>query len=1456
MPETTAIQEDIVVPFFTDGDPFDDIEWERRDAEIKNSKGEYVFFQKDVEVPKFWSDTALNIAASKYFHGPLDDSDNVPSPKFDNYTNKNITKIIADKVYGLFRDLGYKNALEKAEKFKESIGDKFNLNLDELKEKYSKKKKRENSIRDLIARVADTISMWGLQDGYFKDEDEYVTFKNELKFLLVNQYAAFNSPVWFNVGTDNPELPQGSACFIQSIEDDIEDISELMRKEMHLFKYGSGTGTNYSTLRSKHEYLSGGGRSSGPCSFMKCLDTNAGAIKSGGRCLAAETPVLTLDKGSIKVKNLVGERFIVISYDKKDKRYKAKWATASKAGFKKMVIVHTDKGKFKLSEDHQIILRDDYNNFIQAGKLKPGMSLMPCSIYKDPGGYYRVNLRDGNKGKILMHRLVAKDILGININGKIIHHKDENILNNNPLNLVDMSQSKHAYHHGKQKSMKNRHHFQHHKYPKKGENNPMHKNSPFWRDKEKVKKIKEKHIKNIKIDNKASKMQYLSSNQQMLNLAYKLINEGYDISTFQKYIYARKKNTKCGRIQSVKKIQETIEKRFGSYENFLNELVVNNHRVISVEILGIEQAYDVHVECNSPDDKGPLDSHNFVCGSVGQKDLVGGGICILNTRRSARLAALNVDHPDIDEFIELKSKEERKAHVLIKAGYDSHMDGEAYTTVAHQNTNYSVRVTDKFMQAVIDDVDWDLLAVTTKKPIRTLKAKKIWEMICKCAWESGDPGIQFDDVTNEFHTVKNSGRINGSNPCCFTGDTLIDTSEGFINFEELYKKQEKRPHIFSWDLNTSLPILKEIKKVWIAGETNKLVRIKTHRGITIKCTPEHKFLTHNGEYIEAQNLKPGEKLKGKEYIGSQKLKPNQKQQKINYDKIESILTYNLKNPVKVYDMEIEGTHNFYVSSKDKTQSIVVHNSEFIFLDDTSCNLSSLNLMKFYDQKTNRFNIRAFRQAIHIMILAQEIIVDRAGYPSYEIAKNSRDFRPLGLGYSNLGNLLMVQGIPYDSDEGRSYAAHLTAILGGEAYVASALIASRKGPFNGFYKNKESMLNVIRKHTSYFPVLFRGTNPGISNKSIWVSKDSLSPVAFESWRRALEFGKKYGYRNSQTTLIAPTGTISFMMDCETTGIEPSIALVAIKHLSGGGQLSLINKSVKLALERLRYTEKNVEKIIEYIEKNGYISGAPGLNNYHIKIFETAIGKDVIKPLGHVKMMAAVQPFLSGSISKTTNVPNYYTPKDIGDIYMEAWKLGLKSIAVYRDGSKEGQPLTTKDTKRIEENNKLNRKKLPNDRTSITHKFEVGGHEGYLTMGMYDDGKLGEIFIRMSKEGSTVGGLMDVFATCISFMLQYGIPLEVITKKLIGVSFEPSGITNNPDIRFVKSPVDYIAKLLKSRFIDVNGIVSKKDAKVPECSELKPGKSTEGNPACSNCGSLMVRAGSCYSCQTCGETSGCS
>jgi ribonucleoside-diphosphate reductase alpha chain len=880
-------------------DPFDEIEWETRDALIPGKDGP-VFEQKDVEFPKFWSQTATNIVAQKYFRGRMS------SPE------------------------------------------------------------RERSVKQMIGRVVDTIAAWGREGNYFADEEEAETFEAELKALLVNQYVAFNSPVWFNVGFE--EKPQCSACFILSIDDSMESILDWIRREGIIFRGGSGSGVNLSKLRSSKEQLSKGGHASGPVSFMRGADASAGTIKSGGK-----------------------------------------------------------------------------------------------------------------------------------------------------------------------------------------------------------------------------------------------------------------------------------------------------------------------------------------------------------TRRAAKMVVLDVDHPDVEEFIWCKAREEQKARVLETAGYDMSLDSGDWASIQYQNANNSVRVTDGFMEAADADADWNLTARTDGAVVDTVKAKELLRQIADAAWQSADPGVQYDTTINKWHTLPNTGRINASNPC----------------------------------------------------------------------------------------------------------------------------------------------------------------SEYMSIDDSACNLASLNLLKFR-REDGELDVEAFEHAVDVTFLAQEILVGYSSYPTPEIERNAKAYRQLGLGYANLGALLMARGLPYDSDEGRAYSAAITAVMTGRAYRKSAEIAARMGPFAGYRPNAGAMIGVMSMH--------RAAVGNIEHSEV-VPNDLLS-AARKAWDEALNLGEVHGYRNAQATVLAPTGTISFMMDCDTTGVEPDFSLVKSKKLVGGGEITIPNKTVPMALEKLGYAPREIEEVVAFVDERNAVVGAPYVKQEHYPVFDCAIGDRAIHYTGHVKMMGAVQPFISGAISKTVNLPETVSVDEVSQLLIDSWKLGVKAIAIYRDNCKVAQPLSGR--KDGEADAQLEaappvaltqRRRLPEDRVEVGRKFRVGDYEGYIHVGLYEDGSPGDIFVDIAKDGTTMSGLMNSLCIAVSMGLQYGVPPEVYVSKLTHMRFEPSGMTNDADIRIAKSIVDYVFRWFGKKFLtteqqEAAGILSPEvkarlasqyngeSTPAAEAAEAAPPGQTalfnawEDAVECAKCGGRMVRTGSCYTCRDCGTNTGCS
>ena len=726
------------------------------------------------------------------------------------------------------------------------------------------------------------------------------------------------------------------------------------------------------------------------------------------------------------------------------------------------------------------------------------------------------------------------------------------------------------------------------------------------------------------------------------------------------------------------------------------------------------------------------------------------------TRRAAKMVILDVDHPDIEEFVWCKANEERKARVLRDAGFDMDLDGKDIHSIQYQNANNSVRVSDEFMQAVLDDTDWELTARSGDYVVSTVRARDLWRQIARAAWECADPGLQFDTTINRWHTSPNTARINGSNPC----------------------------------------------------------------------------------------------------------------------------------------------------------------SEYMHIDDSACNLASINLLQYLRDDAS-FDVEAFQATIEVLFTAQEIIVGAADYPTEKIGENSRKFRQLGLGYANLGALLMASGLAYDSDEGRAWAAAITALMTGHAYATSARTAGRMGPHEGYAENAEPMLNVLRMHRDAAYAIDDDRAPS-----------AILDAAREAWNQAVELAERHGVRTAQASVLAPTGTIGLLMDCDTTGIEPDLGLVKFKKLVGGGDMSIVNQTVPRALRRLGYSDDQVAAIVAYIDEHKSIVGAPALRPEHLSVFACSMGDNVIHYLGHVRMMGAVQPFISGAISKTVNMPEDATIEDVENLHLDAWRLGVKAVAIYRDNCKVGQPLSTAkkegemssssvvatDSVAAELYTRITkletalelakregnhvvvgavRERMPRRRTSSTFSFRVADCEGYVTVGEYEDGRPGEVFIKVSKQGSTLAGIMDAFSVSISLGLQHGVPLATYVRKYVNMKFEPSGMTDDPDLRIASSLVDYIFRRLALDYLDASereelGVLSTSERLQPTLPEIveqttpSVGVSLQPTlgdllepptvraseptllrrpeqrdaPMCYQCGNIMQQSGSCFVCPSCGSTSGCS
>ena len=1077
------------------------------------------------------------------------------------------------------------------------------------------------------------------------------------------------------------------------------------------------------------------------------------------------------------------------------------------------------------------------------------------------------------------------------------------------------------------------------------------------------------------------------------------------------------------------------------------------------------------------------------------------------TRRAAKMVILDADHPDIEEFIWCKAIEERKARALRDAGFDMDLDGRDSHSIQYQNANNSVRVTDEFMQAVVDDDQWNLTSRTTGDVVKTVRARDLMRQIATATWECADPGMQFDTTINRWHTAANTGRINGSNPC-FTGDALVHTDKGLVAFKELFDRANHGEQfaVYTHDVtNVEAPgtkVLLTTPEAFMITGYNPVVRLRFDNGMEVRCTPGHRLFTTNRGYIEAAELTSDdavhvldlpapsvnadraipvstdvddyrgkgehadllrfpeqwspefahylgwlvgdgstsgvttatvygsaddrmeilpahqdllhwingdrplkvsehengtaqlrlsrrpfkrflEALGVRSVTGGHKTVPWSVQQapsdiaasflrglfdadgcarvdgrKGSYVGLGSVsrqllidvqrllttfgvagrivpvdaglelrisdgsvgrfashIGFSLSSKAaalldvapSVEDVDVaaarlvertdEGIELTYNLSEPRNHSYVVNGlvvrncSEYMHLDNSACNLASLNLLRFQDVD-GTFDVDGFRAATAVLFTAQEILVGNADYPTARITETSRRFRQLGIGYANLGALLMSEGMAYDSDDGRAWAAAITALLTGGAYATSARIAARMGPFAGFHENAEHMLRVLRMHRDEVAKIDEERVP-----------PELLSAAQEDWDAAVELGEAHGVRNSQASVLAPTGTIGLLMDCDTTGIEPDLGLVKSKKLVGGGTMQIVNQTVPRALRHLGYTDEQVDAIVAYIDTNKSVLGAPHLAADHVSVFACSMGDNTIHHSGHVRMMAAVQPFISGAISKTVNLPSDATIEELEQLHIDAWKMGIKAIAVYRDNCKVAQPLSSvkKDTPKSEAQahdqelavkvaelekaldrqtvvvKQPIRERLPRRRRSYTFAFRVADCEGYVTVGEYEDGRPGEVFMKVSKQGSTLAGVMDAFSISVSLGLQHGVPLKTYVQKYTNMRFEPAGMTDDHDLRIASSLVDYIFRRLAVDYLPRDeraelGILTTdertqptlpgveettiRDEPLVEAPRVSPPVTHSDAPFCMTCGVQMVRAGSCHACPSCGSTSGCS
>ena len=1718
-------------------DVFDTTEWDYRTAAITDEKGKVVFEQKDCEIPKAWSMLATNVVVSKYFRGK------VGTPG------------------------------------------------------------RENSVKQLVSRVADTIHAWGKKGNYFATETDATAFHDELRYLLLHQYMAFNSPVWFNLGVPG-ERPQVSACqpydALVSTPQGLIPIGRLVEENAvgttvfdangvtRIVATKANGSKNVLRLHTKAGYTLDVtadhlvwkvARRQDPYKFGKFVE--AGTLRAGDQLAWVRTPL-----AGKSLENSPEEAEAALAGWLQSDGFVGQYASGTNRSLTiEALTVNTDEETwvraalehvFPNAHSHTraIITQDEkldgkrirlygetLRPFIEKWNLMARGTAMqvPAELFSAPYAVAAAYLRS-------LFQAEGYAIVRENASIGIDMISEEMMRGVQRLLLRFGIYSRVRY---KADSREDR----------KG----------CWCLKIATLGDRKRFAAQIGFVGAAKQEKVLAG------LGMKGLEEG------------RYKTLEIAEVENLGDMEVyDIQTESGEY-------LSGNVRVHNCFINSIDDTMESILTLAKTEGMlfkwGSGTGTNFSVLRSSKEGLKGGGtasgpVSFMRgfdafagaiksggkTRRAAKMVILNSDHPDIEEFIECKADAEKKAHALIEAGYSGafNVANGAYDSVYFQNANHSVRATDDFMRAVELDRDWSTVEVLTGKISETFRARDLMRKISDAAWVCGDPGMQFDTTANKWHTCPNSGRINASNPCCFTGDTLVAVADGRdpVAFRDLAGQVVP---VYAWDHKAGKTVIAEMHNISVKRKGAKVFRVTLDDGSSFRATDDHLIMLRDGSYRQVKDLKRGDSLNpfhsqvrahadsrskrrhvhtGRAWkaqyrwiwetangpqpegfhihhrdfnslndaLSNLELLPEAEHNALHREKMvgdnnparrlmndiwrmnisravsgennphygkphgdetrakmreasanrwsdpdqrehasdaanhriakaraegkswgrpvgerferacpccrqnfvtareaqifcstacrysplgramtgekggatragrplsathreslrasskaaarpedkrraaeeslrarclkaarllvdaghevrlsdwaemretaralgaahvpqtdsvlrffssdaelrEATALYNHKvvsvefdGEEDVYDGTVEGHHNFAIVTSNTPglggekaldySGVFVHNSEYFFLDDSACNLASLNLMRFRTP-SREFDIEAFQSAVRVTITAMEIMVGNAAYPTDKITVNSFDYRPLGLGYANLGALLMARGLGYDSDEGRAYAAAITAIMSGTAYHQSAKVAGRVGAFAGFEKNRQPMLRVMQMHRDHVEAIH-------ARETIPVAMVS---EARKCWDEAIHEGGINGYRNSQISVLAPTGTIGFLMDCDTTGVEPDIAIVKYKSLVGGGMFKIVNQTVPEALERLGYSAGERKAILDYIEANDTIEGAPGLNDDHLIVFDCAFraknGKRTIHYMGHIKMMAAVQPFLSGAISKTVNMPHDAHSDDIAEAYMEAWKAGVKALAIYRDGSKKTQPLSTgkaDDKPKEKEKEKVEarplRRKLPDERQSLTHKFSVGGHEGYLTVGMYPEGDPGEIFITMSKEGSVVSGLMDSFATAISLSLQYGVPLKTLVDKFMHSRFEPSGFTGNPDIPMAKSIMDYLFRYMALKFLNkdergnVGLIADQPDeydsllddnaplaspkpsappssvgsagqagpAGVPASSESRAQAAekqvfvTQADaPPCPDCGSITTRNGACYRCANCGTSIGCS
>jgi len=1487
---------------------FDTIEWERRDARIAH--GDRVAFeQRDVEFPKSWSQNATNIVAQKYFRGQLG------SPA------------------------------------------------------------RESSVRQMVGRVAGTIADWGRSRGYFASVQDGDTFESELAYILVHQMAAFNSPVWFNVGFE--ESPQCSACMpygaLISTPEGMVQIGELVDDDQVGREVYDANGTTR-IVATKANGIK-------PVFRVRLrngsfVDATADHVVKAVRERRTAPQWLRVDELEAGMRMhlhphraKVAERMLVAAGGLPDGDGPAAVdpVAVSEAALAGWLQADGCVGQYEHGTNRSLTIEFLVVNDEERAWVEQHLDIVFPAVHR--------KVRDADTLEVPVQRIrLCGEVLGDFVDRWNLLERDVDMTV--PCALWTASHE--------EISAYLRSIFQADGYM------TVRREKGCESGRVGFTVIGERWTEDIQIllgvlgiySRRTHKVERRADRHDLHEVWIGIGSERARFAELIGFVDSRKQGKLLASLdlRNPKRCPDLREEEIvaieplGSFDVYdiqteSGEYLCNNVAVHNCFILSVEDTMDSILAWNSKEGKiflggsGSGINLSNIRGSMEHLSKGGtasGPVSFMRgadswagtiksggkTRRAAKMVVLDIDHPDIREFIWCKAKEEKKANALRDAGFDMSIDGEGFTSIQYQNANNSVRLTDDFMRAVENDEDWHLIARSTGQPVGDpIFARELMREIADAAWQCADPGVQYDTTINQWHTCPVSGRINASNPCCFVGDTLVNTTSGAIEIAELVRRAdagERLPHVASITPSGE-PLHLPIERAFSSGLTTQLCHITTERGEHFSCTPEHRFLTTDGEWTRAHDL-AGRSVSS---IGDRVIDAggDSTAELVLTTKATLIADVELEHvaPTEVFDLEIADVHNFSIGDGLVGPALVVHNSEYMHVDDSACNLASLNLMKFR-RADGSFDVESFEHSVDIMFLAQEILVGPSSYPTEQIGVNARAFRQLGLGYANLGAFLMSNGVAYDSDAGRGTAAAITALMTGRAYFESARVAGMIGPYERYEENRDAHNAVMRMH--------RDATRSIPDAAC--TDKPLLQAARAVWDDAVAAGEAAGYRNAQATVLAPTGTISFLMDCDTTGVEPDFSLVKFKELVGGGQMTIVNQTIPMALRTLGYSEEQIEQIEAYIDEHATIVGAPGLATEHLSIFDVAVGERAISHMGHIKMMGAVQPFISGAISKTVNLPYDATIDDIADAYVQAWRCGVKALAIYRDGSKTAQALRTdaqqgKKTDATvvegftqEQVDELTaeavaatrartlaevspkRNRMPRERQSITHKFSIAGHEGYITAGMYEDGTLGEIFLTdIGKEGSTLRGLLNSFATSISIALQYGVPLEKLVEKFSYMRFEPEGITQNPEIPFAKSMPDYIMRWLASRFLDTDiqeelGIMtpevrarkmaedagtsfSSSDTAGPaNGGSNRPGNGNGGTqakssgerilptvagtqpattkaaaealtdtppvvpvrmrgldlgPACSQCGGMMQRTGSCYTCSSCGNNTGC-